>query len=265
MYQLTLNTPDWDTMKLAHAARRLYMADVTLSLPEYVEVTRRFSDFYNKSKGDQKVEELRADIATYQEKLESLHLQDSQVREEWTVSHATWKLIDRLIFLLILLPLALPGFLVNGPVIFIGKCMNYLTPYLEAKATFKLMASFIVMTVVYFLMSLFVWFYFQLPFLACIILLPILGVMHIHILEEEVSCFKTAISSLRIISVILRNTQREELKQLRSSRTVLEKRVAEMVDQYATPEQRTLKIEGEHMANIGPKLVRRNSFSQQML
>lgn len=25
MYQLTLNSPDWETMKLAHAARRLYM------------------------------------------------------------------------------------------------------------------------------------------------------------------------------------------------------------------------------------------------
>jgi hypothetical protein len=37
------------------------------------------------------------------------------------------------------------------------------------------------------------------------------------------------------------------------------------VEQNATPEQKTLHIDGEPMSNLGPKLIRRNSFSEQML
>lgn len=38
-----------------------------------------------------------------------------------------------------------------------------------------------------------------------------------------------------------------------------------MVERYATPEQRRLHIEGEDMPKLGAKIVRRNSFSDQLL
>jgi len=43
LYTITLNTQDWDTMKIIHVARRIYMDNTSITLPEYVEVTRRFS------------------------------------------------------------------------------------------------------------------------------------------------------------------------------------------------------------------------------
>jgi hypothetical protein len=41
LYSVTVNSPDWESLKAIHAARRIYMEGTLLSLAEYVEVTRR--------------------------------------------------------------------------------------------------------------------------------------------------------------------------------------------------------------------------------
>ena len=79
LYSLTLNSPDWETMRLLHAARRIYFGDQHMTVAEYVEITRRFSQFYMKSKDHPDVQNLRKDIATYQDKLDELHLKDVHV------------------------------------------------------------------------------------------------------------------------------------------------------------------------------------------
>lgn len=38
---------------------------------------------------------------------------------------------------------------------------------------------------------------------------------HVRVLEEEVTSFKAIVSSFRVISVVVRNTQRQELKRLK--------------------------------------------------
>ena len=41
LWSLTLNSPDWETMRLLHLTRRIFMGDTKTGLAEYVEITRR--------------------------------------------------------------------------------------------------------------------------------------------------------------------------------------------------------------------------------
>lgn len=91
-----------------------------------------------------------------------------------------------------------------------------------------------------------------------------------RILEEEVIGIKSIVSSLKLVSVIIRNTQRQELKSLKATRSELEQKITAMVEKYATPEQRTLdNVQG--VTTMGgpkklvPRFIRRNSFSETFL
>jgi hypothetical protein len=75
----------------------------------------RFSDFYSKAKDKEEVQQLKNELAAYQERLDKLHLKDYHVRDKATLGSAMRQVFDRIFFLLILLPLALPGFVLNWP------------------------------------------------------------------------------------------------------------------------------------------------------
>jgi len=80
-------------------------------------------------------------------------------------------------FLLILLPLSLPGWFVNTPLILIGKVFNSLTRYPESKATHTMVAMVLFAPIVYILVALILWFFFGLPLSLSAIILPIVGLV----------------------------------------------------------------------------------------
>jgi glycerol-3-phosphate O-acyltransferase/dihydroxyacetone phosphate acyltransferase len=277
LLHMTVNAPDWDTMKIIHTARRIYMSDTssTLGLADYVEVTRRFSEFYLKAQDDENVKKLREDIKTYQEKLEQLHLKDRDVRQPQKVARVTYKVFDRLFFLLFLLPLTLPGFVVNWPLICIGKLANYLTPYQESKATMKLLISLVTVPVVYGLYAwLFVTYYWGAQSLIayCIAFSALLlfGVIHVRMLEEELTGLRSVVNSLQFLWVIAKNTRRQELQKLQTLRLDLEKRITQVVDTYASPSEKILEKQPDTVSmgltrKLLPPLIRRDSFSSEYL
>jgi len=212
-----------------------------MNVAEYVEITKRFADFYTKTKDDPDVKDLRKDVQDYQNELDHLHIRDRHVRGEYNFQVAISQLFERLIFLVVLLPLALPGFIINLPIIATGNYMNLLTPYLEFKATLKFMSALFVVPFSYLVMAYIASFFVNLTVLSCFICLSIVGLANVLILEEEAVGIRSIMGSLRLISLIVINGQRHELTKLKVHRNKLEKKVIEMVNKHATPKERTLE------------------------
>jgi len=127
LLSVTVNTPDYETLQVVQAARRLYKpAHRRLPLPQVVELNRRFVEGYNHFKDDPRVIKLRNDVLAYNRKLRDLGLRDHQVPgariEPLTVFG---KLIYRSIKVTILGLGALPGVVLFGPVFIATKVISH--------------------------------------------------------------------------------------------------------------------------------------------
>ena len=104
---VTLNAPDWRTLRFIQTARRLYKpATAELSPGQYVELSRRFIDGYLLADNDPELMKLRDAIENYQSRLDLLGLKDYQLRQPLNTGRALRKLLSRSLKLLVLLPLA---------------------------------------------------------------------------------------------------------------------------------------------------------------
>jgi 1-acyl-sn-glycerol-3-phosphate acyltransferase len=83
---VTLNAPDWSTLRFVQAARRLYKpATANLAPSEYVELNRRFVQAYAETKEDAETIEFRTAVDDYQSRLDVLGLKDYQLRKKISV------------------------------------------------------------------------------------------------------------------------------------------------------------------------------------
>ncbi|EJF65776.1 glycerol-3-phosphate O-acyltransferase [Dichomitus squalens] len=115
---VTLRAPDYDTLMLIQAARRLYKTPGQhLTLGQVVELNKRFLQGYLHFKDEPKVQKLRDDVLRYNRLLRDLGLRDHQVPR---AEKAGWKTFGLLTYRLGLLAvwtvLALPGVILNGPI-----------------------------------------------------------------------------------------------------------------------------------------------------
>ncbi|KAI8601956.1 hypothetical protein EDD21DRAFT_287913, partial [Dissophora ornata] len=113
---LTLNAPNYDELRLYKATRRLYSTGMKLSVPQKLELTRRFAKGYANVAMTPGTAALKRDINAYDK-----HLSDKGVRD-WQLT-ANPSIFTSLLFILpalFLLPplfiLSLPGTLLFGPV-----------------------------------------------------------------------------------------------------------------------------------------------------
>ncbi|KAI6028371.1 glycerol-3-phosphate O-acyltransferase [Pisolithus orientalis] len=116
---VTIRAPDYDTLMLIQAARRLYKTPGQHpTLGQVVELNRRFLEGYTNFKDEPRIQKLKTDVLKYNRLLRDLGLRDHQVPR---AKKASWKtlslLMYRLLLLLIWAVLALPGTILNGPVI----------------------------------------------------------------------------------------------------------------------------------------------------
>ncbi|KAI5993269.1 glycerol-3-phosphate O-acyltransferase [Pisolithus albus] len=116
---VTVRAPDYETLMLIQAARRLYKTPGQhLTLGQVVELNRHFSKGYTHFKDEARVQKLKADVLKYNRLLRDLGLRDHQVPQ---AKKATWKTLSLLLYRVLLLliwgVLALPGTVLNGPVI----------------------------------------------------------------------------------------------------------------------------------------------------
>ncbi|MEM7433491.1 MAG: lysophospholipid acyltransferase family protein, partial [Pseudomonadota bacterium] len=74
---VTLNTPDWRTLRFVQTARRLYKPrNARLSPSDYVELNRRFVDGYLSAKDEPEMLAFEKDIDDYQSRLDLLGIKD---------------------------------------------------------------------------------------------------------------------------------------------------------------------------------------------
>ncbi|KAL5521662.1 SCT1_1 [Sanghuangporus sanghuang] len=115
---VTLRAPDYETLMLIQAARRLYqIPGQHLTLSQVVQLNKRFLQAYLHFKDDLRVEHLKRNVLKYNRALRDLGLRDHQVPG---AKPASWKVLGLLThrsgLLIFWSALALPGVVLNGPI-----------------------------------------------------------------------------------------------------------------------------------------------------
>lgn len=126
---VTQSSPDYETLMLAQAARRLYNpAGKKLPLSLVVELNRRLVKGYTAHKDDPRVVELRRDVLAYNRELRALGVRDHQVEWGNTRKRPWWLVLGTLLYrlgeLLVLLIGTLPGLAMFWPLFVVTKVIS---------------------------------------------------------------------------------------------------------------------------------------------
>lgn len=127
LHTVTINAPDYETLTLISASRRLYRPHGTrLTLSQAVLLNRRFSVAYDKFSDHSSVIDIRKRISSYYQNLRRLNVRDHQVPN---LKPAPLKVLRVIIFrstiLLILALACLPGVVLASPIFVLSKIVSH--------------------------------------------------------------------------------------------------------------------------------------------
>ncbi len=117
---ITVNVPDFETLQVIQAARRLYRPEDTLRKPDLqIELNRRFVKGYMRFKDDPRIVQLRNSILEYNNLLLAFGIRDHQVKStEINTFLSTCQLMYHLSILVVFGLVCLPGFVINAPALY---------------------------------------------------------------------------------------------------------------------------------------------------
>ncbi|ODQ53309.1 hypothetical protein SAICODRAFT_34804 [Saitoella complicata NRRL Y-17804] len=123
---VTVLSPDYDTLMVVQAARRLYKpSHKKLPLAKVVDLNRRFIAGYTHFKDDPRVQHLRKGVLDYNRQLSLLGIRDHQVQNaRYHFLVVLCMMIYRIIKLIVLTVGALPGFVLFAPVFIATKVIS---------------------------------------------------------------------------------------------------------------------------------------------
>jgi glycerol-3-phosphate O-acyltransferase / dihydroxyacetone phosphate acyltransferase len=129
LVSVTQLAPDYDTLMLIQAARRLYNpTGKKLPLPVVVELNRRLVKGYTQYKDDPRVVDLRRDVIEYNRRLRVLGIKDHQVEWGNASKRPWWLILGTLLYrlgeILILAVGTLPGLAMFWPVFVTTKIIS---------------------------------------------------------------------------------------------------------------------------------------------
>ncbi|KAI0256628.1 hypothetical protein BJV78DRAFT_1165769 [Lactifluus subvellereus] len=115
---VTVRAPDYDTLMLIQAARRLYQPPGQhLTLGQVVELNKRFLLAYSYFKDEPRIQALREKVIKYNRLLRDLGLRDHQVPRAQKASWKTFGLLLYRVFLLLAWTVfSLPGVVLHAPI-----------------------------------------------------------------------------------------------------------------------------------------------------
>jgi 1-acyl-sn-glycerol-3-phosphate acyltransferase len=234
---VTLNAPDWSTLRFVQTARRLYKpATAKLTPREFIELNRRFVTAYM-SAGDQpETVAFRKEVDNYQARLDALGLKDYQLRRNISVGKAFRRLIMRAISMMILLPVAIPGVLLYLPVGWMAAVVGDHFSYEEDDiATLKVFAAITLLPMLYLFAAFLIGSYFG-PWwaIAAVAGLTISFSASIWVIEAQ------AILLTSMFSILRQTRLRAEIEDLQAIRLKLVEQVRQLADQYSTPDTQRL-------------------------
>ena len=229
---VTLNAPDWRTLRFVQAARRLYKpANAELTPGVYVELSRRFVDGYLKAAGDPEMLQFRDDVEDYQSRLEMLGLKDHQLRKPIALGKAFRRLMTRALTMLVLLPIAIPGALLHLPVGWAAAVFGEKLSYeMDDVATIKVFATISILPLLYLLIAIVIGNYFGFWWaIAAVAGLTFSFFTSVRLLEAEANLFVSIVSILRLTRL------RAELEEMRTTRARLVETVRALADRLTDP------------------------------
>ena len=158
LMSVTLNAPDWSTLRFIQAARRLYKpSGAKLTPSQYMELNRRFVASHIKHGKEPEMLAFQAEVEDYQARLEVLGLKDYQLRKKVSVAKAFRRLVARSLTLMLLLPIAIPGALLHLPVAWVAAVVGERFSYEEDDvATLKVFASITLLPLLYLVVAFFI-------------------------------------------------------------------------------------------------------------
>jgi 1-acyl-sn-glycerol-3-phosphate acyltransferase len=230
---VTLNAPDWRTLRFIQTARRLYKpASADLGPGEYVELSRRFVDTYLLAKDEPEMLAFRDEVENYQARLDMLDLKDHQLRQPVTLSHTFRKVILRSITMLALLPLAIPGALLHLPVGWVAATVGERFSYeMDDVATLKVFATILLLPIMYIAIAIFVGMnYGGWWAIGAIIALSISFFASVRLIEAQAGLLVSMLSVLRLSRL------GADIDELRELRATLVNTVRSLADQFADPD-----------------------------
>jgi glycerol-3-phosphate O-acyltransferase/dihydroxyacetone phosphate acyltransferase len=229
---VTLNAPDWRTLRFVQAARRLYKpATAELTPGVYVELSRRFVDGYLKAADDPEMARFRDDVEDYQSRLEMLGLKDHQLRKPVSPGKALSRLVRRALTMLILLPIAIPGALLHLPVGWIAAVVGERFSYeMDDVATLKVFATISILPLLYLVIAVVIGNYFGIWWaIVSVVGLTFSFFTSVRLIEAEASLFVSIVSILRLTRL------RTELEDMRATRARLVTTVRTLADRLTDP------------------------------
>jgi glycerol-3-phosphate O-acyltransferase/dihydroxyacetone phosphate acyltransferase len=247
---VTLNAPDWRTLRFIQTARRLYKpSSVVLSPGQYVELNRRFLDQHDLSLTDPELREFQYELEDYQSQLDMLGLKDYQLRQPVTLAHAFRKILGRALWMLALLPLAIPGALLHLPVGWIAATVGERFSYeMDDVATLKVFATILLLPVLYIAIAIFVsltlgvWWA-----IAVVVGLALSFSASVRIIEAEAGILVSMMSVARLARLD------SEVEELRATRAMLVTKVRALVDKHSDPAMPRMFTEKDFDQNAAPE------------
>lgn len=230
---VTLNAPNWRTLRFVQAARRLYKPrSVVLSPAQYVELNRRFLEQYDESLRNTELQQFRSSVEDYQARLDMLGLKDFQLRQPVTLAHAFRKIFLRALWMLALLPLAIPGALLHLPVGWIAATVGERFSYeMDDIATLKVFATILLLPALYLVVASVIGAHFGFWWaLVAVIGLTFSFSASVRIIEAEAGILVSMISVARLARL------GSEVESLRATRAELVKSIRSLVDKYSDPD-----------------------------
>ena len=224
---VTLNAPDWSTLRFVQAARRLYKpATANLAPSEYVELNRRFIEAYMNTADDPDVVKIRHKVDDYQTRLDVLGLKDYQLRKNISVGKAARRLMARSITIMLLLPMAIPGVLLHLPAGWLAAYVGERFSYEEDDvATLKVFAAMTLLPLVYLIAAFLIGNYFGAVWaVVAVVGLTISFSASVWVIEAQATLLVSMVSILR------RTRLRAEIENLQSIRAELVENIRGLIE-----------------------------------
>lgn len=230
---VTLNAPDWRTLRIIQTVRRLYKPSKTALRPrEYIELNRRFVEGYLRDLDDPELQDLSHDVEDYQARLDMLGLKDHQLRQPIALGPAFRKLLLRSLTMLVLLPLAIPGALLHLPVGWAAATVGERFSYeLDDVATLKVLATILLLPLLYLVIGIVVGVNFGIWWgIFVVVALSFSFFASVRLLEAEAGLLLSMLSILRLTRL------GSDVEELRKTRAGLVERIRSRVEERAPPE-----------------------------
>jgi 1-acyl-sn-glycerol-3-phosphate acyltransferase len=235
--RVTLNAPDWDTLRFIHTARRLYKpAGAALTPDTYVELSRRFIDHYLKLAAEPRVTALRREIEEYQARLDLLGLKDHQVSNPIQVTAAMRRVAWRMLVLILLVPLAIPGAVIHLPIAWAAAAAGSRFSYdLDDIATLKVATAMLLLPLLYLVLAAAVGYHHGALWGALTFLvLPLSFFATLAVMETQAQLLLSTLGTLRVTRLY------EDVEALACERQKLVESVRRLTDSYADPALRRI-------------------------